>query len=326
MISFKKPIKSVLTLASILSLSVIGTSTVLAQDAADYPTRPIQVIVPVGPGGDTDLNTRVTAKYLEKELGKTLVVSNIKGAGGSIGLKQMLSNKPDGYSVAAYHNAMLVNNIYGLAEYTYEDFKFAGVAILDQSNTFLASAKAPFQDIESFIEYAKENPGKVKVATETGAMTHLQLLEFVEKTGVDVNIVDAGGAAEKITALLGGRVDIVPTSLGLVQDYVKSGDIISLGVIAEERLEGAPDVKTFKEQGVDMTADKVFFWAFSPDVPDAIVDKFSQAMEKVVNNPDFQKDLAKNLLTPIYLDQAATNAKLKELFETGKKVFDDAKK
>lgn len=289
---------------------------------SDYPSKPIEVVVPVGAGGDTDLNTRITAKYLEQELDESIVISNVQGSGGSIGIKEVLSKEADGYSVLAYHNAMLVNNIYGLADYTWEDFKYAGVGILDQSNTFLASKDAEFDDIESLIEYAKANPGKVKVATEVGAMTHLQVLEFEQETGVEFNIVDAGGASDKITALLGGRVDIVPTSLGLVQDYIESGDFVSLGVIADERLEGAPDVETFVEQGVDMSVDKVFYWAFDPETPDEIVDTFSEALQNVVENEEYQEEIKNNWLTPTYLDSEETADKLKEIMENDQAVYD----
>lgn len=291
---------------------------------SEYPTKPIEVIVPVGAGGDTDLNTRITAKYLEQELGQSIVISNVTGSGGSVGIKEVLSKNPDGYTALAYHNAMLVNNVYGLADYTIEDFKFAGIGILDQSNTFLTSKDSEFDDIESLIEYAKEHPGEVKVATEVGAMTHLQVLEFEQKTGVEFNVVDAGGASDKITALLGGRVDIVPTSLGLVQDYLESGDFISLGVIADDRLEGAPDVKTFNEQGVDMSVDKVFYWAFHPDTPDEIVDEFAAALERVVDNEEYQEEVKRNWLTPTYLDQEETIKKLNEIYDHNKDVYDTA--
>src|SRR5699024_174017 len=292
-------------------------------DSSDYPNKPIEVVVPVGAGGDTDLNTRITAKYLEKELGDSIVISNIEGSGGSTGIKEVLSKKPDGYTALAYHNAMLVNKIYGLADYTAEDFKYAGIGILDQSNTFLVSEKSEYKDIDSLIAYAKENPGKVKVATEVGAMTHLQILEFQQKTGVEFNIVDAGGASEKITALLGGRVDIVPTSLGLVKDYVESGEMIPLGVIAEDRLEGAPDVPTFKEQGVDMAVDKVFYWAFHPDTPDEVIDVFSDALEKVAENEDFIEEIQKNLLTSKYFSSEDTMEKLNNITEHDKEVYDN---
>lgn len=295
-----------------------------ANEGAEYPSKPIEVIVPVGAGGDTDLNTRITAKYLEQELGESIVITNVEGSGGSTGIKEVLSKDADGYSVLAYHNAMLVNNIYGLADYTSKDFKYAGVGIIDQSNTFLASKDAAFDDIESLIEYAKENPGKVKVATETGAMTHLQVLEFEQKTGVEFNIVDVGGASDKITALLGGRVDIVPTSLGLVQDYLESGDFVSLGVIAEERLEGAPDIETFAEQGVDMSVDKVFYWAFDPETPDDVIDTFSEALKNVVEDESYQEEIGENWLTPRYLDPEETAQKLKEITESDQSVYDEA--
>lgn len=290
----------------------------------EYPSKPIEVVVPVGAGGDTDLNTRITAKYLEQELGESIVITNVEGAGGSTGIKEVLSKEPDGHAVLAYHNAMLVNNIYGLADYTSEDFKYAGVGIVDQSNTFLASKDAAFDDIESLIDYAKANPGEVKVATEVGAMTHLQVLEFEQKTGVEFNIVDAGGASDKITALLGGRVDIVPTSLGLVQDYIESGDFVSLGVIADERLEGAPDVETFTEQGVDMSVDKVFYWAFNPETPDEVVETFSEALENVVEDESFQEEIKNSWLTPSYLDSEETAEKLKEITENDQAVYDAA--
>lgn len=293
-----------------------------ASGGAEYPTKPVEVVVPSGAGGDTDLNTRITAKYLEQELDESIVITNVEGSGGSTGIKEVLSKDADGYSVLAYHNAMMTNNIYGLADYTVDDFKYAGVGILDQSNTFLASKDAEFDDLESLIEYAKANPGKVKVATEVGAMTHLQVLEFEQETGVEFNIVDAGGASDKITALLGGRVDIVPTSLGLVQDYIESGDFVSLGVIADERLEGAPDVETFVEQGVEMSVDKVFYWAFDPETPDEIVDTFSEALQNVVENEEYQEEIKKNWLTPTYLDSEETADKLQEIMENDQAVYD----
>lgn len=313
-------------LAVMFLVAIIGacSDSEDASGGAEYPTKPIEVVVPVGAGGDTDLNTRITAKYLEQELGESIVITNVEGSGGSTGIKEVLSKEADGYAVLAYHNAMLVNNIYGLADYTSEDFKYAGVGILDQSNTFLASKDAEFDDLESLIEHAKDNPGKVKVATEVGAMTHLQILEFEQETGVEFNIVDAGGASDKITALLGGRVDIVPTSLGLVQDYIESGDFVSLGVLADERLEGAPDVETFAEQGVDMSVDKVFYWAFDPETPDEVVDTFSEALQKVVENEDYQEEIEKNWLTPTYLDSEETAEKLKEITEYDQAVYDAA--
>src|SRR5699024_10310891 len=127
--------------------------------------------------------------------------------------------------------------------------------------------------------------------------------------------------SEKITALLGGRVDVVPTSLGLVQDYLESGDFESLGVIAEERLEGAPDIPTFEEQGVDMSIDKVFYWAFAEDTPQEVVDKFSEALTNVVENKYHQEKISISWIILTYLDSNETDEKLKEIDEQYSEVY-----
>lgn len=294
--------------------------------AADYPSGPITVVVPAGAGGDTDLNTRIMAKYLEDELDTNVVVSNVTGSGGATGTQTVLDAEADGQTVLAFHNSMLLNNIFGLTDYTYDEFKMAGVGVLDQSNTFLTSPDSEFQDIPSLIEYAKANPGEVTMATEIGSMTYIQTLQFQEQAGVEFNIVDIGGAADKIAALLGGRVDIVPTSLGLVSGYIESGDMVPLGVMAEERLEGAPDVPTFKEEGIDIVIDKIFYWGFDSETPDAYVEKFAEAMENVVENEEYQQEIEDSWLSPVFLDQEATNAKLEEINASYQEAYDNSEK
>ena len=270
--------------------------------ADDYPNKPIEVVVPAGAGGDTDRNSRVLAKYMEKELGQSLVISNVGGAGGTLGSKKVLDAKPDGYTVLAFHNSMLLNSILGLSDYSFADFEMAGIGILDQGNGFLVNKNSQFQNIKDLVEYAKQNPKKVSIATEVGGFTHLQLLALQEAAGIELNIVDVGGAADKIKALLGEQIDIVPTQLGLVTSYLQSGDFRAIGVLSEERLPELPDVPTFKEQGIDIVFDKFYFWAFPPETPKEIVNKFSQAMEKVVNNEDFKKEAKGFVITPLYMN------------------------
>lgn len=302
-------------LAAFMVLLLAACSSTATGEKNGYPSKPIEIVVPAGAGGDTDLNTRTLAKYLEKELGTSLVVSNVTGSGGTVGVSKVLDATPDGHTVLAFHNSMLLNNIYGLSDQSIEDFKFAGTGVLDQANTFVVSKDSEFKTLEELIEYAKANPKKVTVATEMGSMTYIQVMEFQQKTGVELNIVDIGGASDKLTALLGGRVDIFPTSLGFVKSYLDSGDFVSLGILAEERLESAPDVPTFKEQGVDMTIDKVFYWGFPKDTPDEVVQTFSEAMEKVVANEEFQEEISQYWVEPVYLNSEETYTKLQELYD-----------
>ena len=277
------------------------------KDGGSYPTKPIEVIVPAGAGGDTDLNTRTMAKYLEKELGKTLIITNVNGAGGSTGTKKVIDSKPDGYTVLSYHNSTLISKILGLTDYTYSDFEVAGMGAMDKGNAFVINNKSEFQNVDDLITYAKENPEKVNVATEVGSFTHLQLLAFEEATGTKFNIVDVGGASDKITALLGGRIDIIPTQLGLVNSYIESGDFRVLGILSEERLKSAPDVPTFKEQGIDIVMDKFFFWGFPKGTPEEVVTIFTEALEKVVTNEDYQKEMEGYMVEPVYLNPEEAN-------------------
>ncbi|WP_134698631.1 tripartite tricarboxylate transporter substrate binding protein [Ammoniphilus sp. YIM 78166] len=273
-----------------------------AEEKSAYPTKPIEVVVPAGAGGDTDRNTRVIAKYLEKELGQPVVVTNVGGAGGSTGTKKVLDANADGYTVLSFHNSMLLNKIMGLVDFSYPEMELAGIGISDLGNTFMVNSNSQFTDLPSLIEYAKANPKKVSIATEVGGFTHLQLLALQQATGTEFNIVDVGGAAEKLTALLGGQIDINPTAIGLVKSYIDSGELRSLGVMADERISSMPDVPTFKEQGVDIVFDKFFFWGFPKGTPQEVVSTFSAALEKVVNNEELKKELDGFVVTPVYMN------------------------
>ncbi|MFC0559420.1 tripartite tricarboxylate transporter substrate binding protein [Halalkalibacter alkalisediminis] len=274
-----------------------------AETAVDYPTQPITVVVPAGAGGDTDLNARLFAKYLEQELGQPVVISNVTGAGGTVGAREVLDADADGHTVLFFHNSLLLNKILGLVDFSYDTFKLAGIPILDQGNTFMVSADSQFEDLQDMVEYARANPGEVSIATEVGGFTHLQLLALEQDQGIELNIVDVGGAADKIAALLGGHIDIVPTSLGLVNEYVESGDMRTLGIMAADSVDLMPGVPTFKEQGVDSSFEKFFFFGFAPDTSDDIVETFSKAMETVVNNDEYRAEAEKYLVSPTYMNQ-----------------------
>ncbi|MCM3490184.1 tripartite tricarboxylate transporter substrate binding protein [Alkalihalophilus marmarensis] len=269
--------------------------------ASNYPTGPITVVVPAGAGGDTDINARTFAKYLEQELGQPVVISNVTGAGGTVGAREVLDSAADGQTVLFFHNSLLLNKILGLVDFSYDDFKLAGIPILDEGNTFMVNSDSPFEDLQDLVDYARENPNEVSIATEVGGFTHLQLLALEQDQGIELNIVDVGGAADKIAALLGGHIDIVPTSLGLVQEYVESGDMRTLGIMAAERSDLMPDVPTFVEQGVDSSFEKFFFFGFPSDTPEEVVEIFTNAVETVASNDEYRAEAEKYLVAPTYM-------------------------
>ncbi len=289
-------------------------------EAVNYPTEPITVVVPAGAGGDTDINARILGKYLEEELGQPVVVSNVAGAGGTVGSTEVLDDEADGHTVLFFHNSLLLNHILGLADFSYNDFKLAGIALLDHGNTFMVNAETGFEDLEDMVDYARANPGEVSIATEVGGFTHLQLLALEEDQGIELNIVDVGGAADKLAALLGGQIDINPTALGLVREYVESGDLRSLGIMAEDRIDLMPDVQTFTEQGVDSVFEKFFFYGFNPDTPDEFVEIFSQAVENVVNNEEYRAEAEEYLVSPTFMDPEEAFEYIKETEEYYKEL------
>ena len=269
--------------------SAPGTGT------TDWPTKPITVIVPAGAGGDTDLNTRVFCKYLQEELGQTVVVSNIKGM--AVAFDEIDKAANDGYTACAYHPGIFVASTLGTTDKKWdESFEFVNVFANDKQTAWLVSANSDIKTLDDLIAKSKEAP--IGFATEVGSVSHLTQLMFMKLVeGSQFNIVDAGGSADKITALLSGQLDLMYNQMGLVKDYLKNGDFIALGVMADERSENWPDVPTFKEQGVDMVFDKPYWLFFPKGTDQAILDKCNAAIEAVCANPDYVAELAETMQT-----------------------------
>lgn len=265
-----------------------------AQGGADqYPKYSIQVVVPLGSGGDTDLCARLFATYLEKELGVSVVVNNIKGAAGVTGSREVMNADPDGYTVLFYQYAALVNMVTGAADFSYiDDFEIAGVAMQDDCYIWLGNAKAGYNDFGDVIEDARKNPGEVKIALSgTGNMSQLSAAIMEQLAGVDFNLVDFGSATEDAAALLSNQVATYAGYYVSAKSYLESGDFKPLAVFAEERHPLFPDVPTVKELGyeADCLNTKFYYYAFPKGTPEEIVKAFSAAMEKVCSDEEARK-------------------------------------
>jgi len=311
-----KGIRAIIAIA-LVAIAVFGVS---AQSA--YPTKPIQVIVPAGPGGDTDLNCRIMGKYLEKELGQPIVVVNVNGAGGSLGTRKVKDAAPDGYTALFFHPSMFLNTILGLVDYDYTAFENAGIGVLDNTNIFVVSASSPYKNVTDVINACKAKPGAVKFATETGGLTHIQALAFESEAGIKMNIVDVGSASQKIVALLGKQVDMIGISYGIIKDYVASGKFRVVGVFADERNPAFPTVPTFKEQGVNLSFTKFFFYLFPKGTPQSVISKFDAALSKISTNKDLIADLGKFMVSPTYMDPATANKYMAEQYAMYSKYKD----
>lgn len=265
---------------------------------AEWPERSIELIVPANPGGDTDANARALAAALNQEFGWDVVVSNMSGGSGAVAFDNLRENPDNGYRYVFYHSGGTIAQLMGLYEYSLtDDFSTVGMPFMDYSSAFLSnSANEKFNDIESLVAYMKEHPGEVTFATETGNFTHLHALAFQEAAGVEFKIVDAGTAANKITELLGNRLDIIDTQAGLVRDYLTTGEFINLGIMAEDRISGNTELKTIKEQGYDVVFPKYFYISGPADLDPAIINAFNEALTKVAANEGLQTYAASALV------------------------------
>lgn len=286
--------------------------------AEEWPTRDIELIVPANPGGDTDANARALAAALKEANGWNVIVTNMSGGSGAVAFEDCLSNPGDGYRFVFYHSGACITQMMGMYESfnVLDDFKLAGMPFLDYSNAFVInSGNENFTDVDSMVAYMKEHPGEVTFATETGSFTHLHVLAFEAAAGVEFNIVDAGTAAQKTTELLGKRLDVIGTQAGLVRDYLDTKEFTCLGVLADERLEGRPEIPTLKEQGYDVVFSKFFYLAAPNSVPDEVITAMNEGLAKVVDNEALNTYAANALVNITTMTPEETEAYYQEQYD-----------
>lgn len=292
--------KKTLLLSSLALLGLAFQSTLTVQ-AADYPTKAIELIVPVGAGGGTDLSARTFAKHAQKLLGKPVVIVNINGAAGYNGSRTVREDKSDGYKVLYTHQGLITTYLTKVAPYSYDAFKPGPMIAEDPSMGLFVSSKSGIKTIQDLITKTKAEPGRLKAATEFGGVTYFMLLKLQQEQKIKFNMIDVGGDSAKVTALLSGFVDLMPRVYFGAQDYIKSGDFVLLGQASATRANNAAEVPTYKEQGVDFTF-PAYKWSlfFSENTPQEVINRWDEVARTVTASPAFQKDMQKLGILPAY--------------------------
>ncbi|NEU31469.1 tripartite tricarboxylate transporter substrate binding protein [bacterium LRH843] len=275
------------------------------EEKIDFPTKPVTLIVPYSAGGGTDAVARAIANSVETHLGQSVGVVNKTGGGGAIGLTEGAKSKADGYTLTMVTAEMTMLPHLGLSPVTYEDFKPVAQFNFDPSS-IAVPIDAPYNTLEEFIAYAKENPGKIRMGNGgVGGNAHLSASSFEQVTGAQFNHVPFDGSAPAVTALLGGHVEAIAAQPPEYLQYVESGDFKVLGVMSEERLDVLPDVPTFKELGIDSGLIGTWRGITVPkDTPDEVVDVLSDAFMKAAEEADFVEFMENNGLGIVIQDSA----------------------
>ncbi len=305
--------------AASAALLFAGALSATSAFSADYPDKPVDVIVAFGPGGGTDVAARTIEPFIEKYLDTDLVVINKPGAGGEIGFSLLASAKTDGYTIGFINLPAMFAYSYE-RETSYSPKSFKGVANLVYDPGIIAvPADSKFKDLKELIQFGLDNPKALPIGTSgsVGSSEHIAILQMQAKTGATFNHVPFGSTAPLRTALLGGHIPAAAFNLSEAVDYMQEGKMRILGVMSEERSPMAPDVPTFKEQGVDVINGSSRGLAVPAGTPDDIVEKLSAAVEKAINDPEYAAKAKSAGVPVLYLDDKKYD---KFLTETSKNL------
>jgi len=273
---------------------IAGMALLAAGSAwAQYPQRPITMIVPFPPGGMTDTVARPIADALSKELGQPVVVENKAGAGGAIGAGEAARAKPDGYTIMLMLSSISIlpeaDKILGRkAAYDTTDFK-AIARITADPTVLVVPAKAPWKTVDEFVEAARKAPGDLNYGSSGiyGSM-HVPMAMLEKNADIEMTHIPYTGAGPAVAALLGGQVDAISTGPSSILQHIKAGTVRPLAHWGDKPLQSLPDVPSLKDSGYDV---KFVQWSgifVQKDAPDEVVQRLREAARKVANDPDVQ--------------------------------------
>ena len=263
--------------------------------AQSSPSRMITVVVPFPAGGASDVVARVVVDAMSKQLGQTMVVENVGGAGGTLGSARVASAEPTGYTLLAGAMGSHVAAPVLMPNVRYDSKRdFVPIGLTANAPAVIVARKdVPANNLKEFIAYLKDNGDKVKQAHGgIGASSHMACLLFNAATGAKPGSIPYRGTGPAMNDLIAGHVDFLCEQAVSVAEQVRAGAVKALSVSSTERIEALPDVPTAKEQGVDY---QMSIWAglFAPKgTPKDVVQRLAVALDKALDDPIVVKRLA----------------------------------
>jgi tripartite-type tricarboxylate transporter receptor subunit TctC len=308
-----------LAIAGLASLSAFGQN---------YPVKPVTLVIPFPPGGSTDIVGRIVAEQLGKELGQPVVVDNKGGAGGAIGAKHIADASPDGYTLGiATVSTHVINPVTRGASIKYDPLKdFTLITQLASvPNVVSVHPGVPAQNIKEFLDYLRQNPGKVNFATPgSGSLGHMMGETFKFNGKVSMTHIPYRGAGPALNDVLGGQVQVFFDNLPSSLPHIQSGKLRALAVASEKRVTSLPQIPTFAEAGLPLVNDPAWFGLVGPSqLPAAIVKRLSEAIGKVLSQPEVIKRLQDNGATPVGNSSDAFRKTMSNSLENARKVVQE---
>jgi tripartite-type tricarboxylate transporter receptor subunit TctC len=279
-----------------LAVFLLGLAAVWADvsaHAADYPSRPVTLIVAFTPGGPSDVLARILGKKLEQILGQPFVVENRPGAGGNIAAELAARAAPDGYTLLMGNNSILATNASLYAKVGFDAEKdFAPISLIgSQANILVVNPALPAKSMGELIALAKANPGKLNHASG-GTATLLALELFKAMAGVDIASIPFRGGAPAVTGVMSGDTQLIFADLATANAGMQSGKLRTLAVTTLKRAPRLPDVPTIDESGVPGYDVATWIGAFAPaGTPKSIVGKIEADIKQALAAPEVKTKL-----------------------------------
>jgi tripartite-type tricarboxylate transporter receptor subunit TctC len=264
--------------------------------AAEYPDKPIRLVVPQAPGSATDTVARVLGAELAKELGQQIVVDNRPGGALTLGLDLTAKSEPDGYTICMGPIGALAITRHMVAKLPYViERDFQPIALVTRGHLLLAvSPTLPFKSVPEIIDYAKKNPAKLlNASSSNGSPGHVGGELFKYMSGTDIVHVPYRGGAAAINDLIAGRVHLMFESLNSIAPHAKSGTVRALAVSGARRSPGFPDLPTVAEAGVPGYEAPTWSGIIAPaGVPRPVIDKLNAGINKAIVSQPFKDRFA----------------------------------
>lgn len=276
---------------SIRSLFICLAAPSIALAQADYPNKPITLIIPFPPGGITDIAGREVAQNLTKYLKQPVVIENRAGAGGNIGTQALARAKPDGYTLG-----IMTVSAMSIAPHVTKNLGFDPkkdftpiTNVVRTDGAIVANVNTPFNTVQEFVRYAKANPGKVNYASVgNGSIPHLTAEMFAQQAGIKILHVPYKGAGPAQQDLLANHINLsFETSLASTLNNVSSGKLKFIAITGPERSPSVPNVPTVAESGYPNFSAQGWFGLFGPaNLPPKVVEILNKATTDALRDPE----------------------------------------
>ena len=273
-----------------------------APTMAQYPNKLITMVVPFAAGGPTDTLGRNLGQAMGKQLKQTIIIENVGGAGGNIGVTRVSRAAPDGYTLLLHHIGMSTSPaLYRKLDYNpLTDFEYIGL-VADVPMTLIARGNFPAKDFREFLTYIKANKDKISLANAgLGAASHLCGLLFMSAIETDFTTVPYKGTAPAMNDLLGGQVDFMCDQTTNTTGQIQGGKVKAYGVTSRTRVASLPNIPTLDEQGLKGFEVAVWHAVYAPKgTPKPVLDTLVHALQESLKDAELKSNLAKLGTEPV---------------------------